>query len=94
LPSCNSLTAPGHFGADFAALPESDLRTLAEANWEAGRRGAALEVLDYIGRNRSPVLVAAGQRDKYRTALQTDTTALGHLMAIGTSWSRMPPPVR
>lgn len=72
-------------GADFAALPESDLRALAEANWEAGRRGAALEVLDYIGRNKvADWLIAAGQRDKYRAVLQTDTTALGHLTALGT----------
>src|ERR1035437_8487610 len=72
-------------GADFAVLPESDLRALAEANWEAGRRGAALEVLNYIGRNKvAGWLVAAGQRDKYRTALRTDTTALGRLTALGT----------
>ncbi|MBU0715264.1 MAG: hypothetical protein KJ964_07905 [Verrucomicrobia bacterium] len=72
-------------GADFTALPESDLRTLAEANWEAGRRGAALEVLDYIDRNKvAGWLVAAGQRDKYRATLRTDTTALGHLTALGT----------
>ncbi|MBU4211053.1 MAG: hypothetical protein KKD33_00560 [Verrucomicrobia bacterium] len=72
-------------GADFAVLPESDLRALAEANWEAGRRGAALEVLDYIGRNKvAGWLVAAGQRDKYRAALRTDTTALGRLTALGT----------
>jgi len=72
-------------GADFAALPESDLRALSEANWEAGRRGAALEILDYIVRNKvTGWLVAAGQRDKYRAVLQTDTTALGRLTALGT----------
>jgi len=77
--------APNVSGAEFAALPETDLRMIAEANWEAGRRGAALEVLDYIGRNKvNGWLIAAGQRDKYRSTLQTDTTALGSLTAQGT----------
>src|ERR1035437_2788276 len=72
-------------GADFAVLPESDLRALAEANWEAGRRGAALEVLDYIGQNKGAGwIVATGQREKYKSALLTDTTALGRLTALGT----------
>ncbi len=70
--------------ADFTLLPAVDLRELATANWEAGRRGAALTLLDVVVERDLPgAVAAAGQREQYRQALRADATALGQVGALG-----------
>jgi hypothetical protein len=68
----------------FDRLPNADLRSLAENEWQAGHRGSALAILDYIIDNHLPDAPgAASGRDRFIAEMQKDQTPLGRIQTFG-----------
>jgi len=64
----------------FESLPDADLRTIAEQEWEAGRKETAISILDYmIEENMGDAASAKALREQYLNKIRSDDSSVGHL---------------
>ena len=70
--------------AKYQRLPDVNLRTMAEAEWAAGRAESALLLADYVIENDLPdKTAAAALRQKVFAQLASENTPVSRLRATG-----------
>ena len=70
--------------AGYEALPDYDLRELAEMEWKTGNEETAMMLLDYIIENKMGDMAASTTlRDKYANKIISDKTPLGRVKQFG-----------
>lgn len=68
----------------FESLPDADIRAMAEREWQEGRRGTAVSLLDYIIENNLPDAPGARSlKENYLAVMQRDATPLGRIKSFG-----------
>ncbi len=76
--------AGGNAALEYAELPPADFRRLAGAEWQAGRAGQAILLLNYAVENNLPDAAACdGAREGYMAAMAGDQTPAGQLARLG-----------
>lgn len=69
---------------EFESLPDADIRAMAEREWQDGRRGTAISLLDYIIENDLPDTPGARSlKENYLAIMQSDATPLGRVKSFG-----------
>ncbi|WP_156955877.1 hypothetical protein [Solidesulfovibrio alcoholivorans] len=91
--ACVILRLPDYTENDFKSvvavnmldqLPDVDLRSLAEQEWDAGRKESAVNILDYIIESNLPDSPSAqALKGKYLNQIQFDNSPAGRLRAAG-----------
>lgn len=67
---------------EYEALPDADLRSIAELEWEAGRKETALTILSYIiEENMGDAVGARLLMEEYRFEILEDQSAFGRFRA-------------
>ena len=69
---------------NLQSLPDADLRHIAEQEWEAGRKDAAIGILDYmLEENMGDASSARILKEQYLEKIRADNSLTGRIMAAG-----------